>query len=66
LCRKRKPRPNHTKGWFPKEPPTSSPQAKDAGPSMPPDEYVGPSSPPRMKKQAVLKMLTPKKKKTEE
>jgi hypothetical protein len=55
-CRKRKPRPNHTKGWFLKEPSTSSPQAEDGGPS----------SPPRIQKQAVMQKLMLKKKKTGE
>jgi hypothetical protein len=66
MCGKRKPRPNRTKGWFPTEPSTSSPQAEDGGPSAPPDEDGGPSSPPRMQKQAVIKKLTLKKRKTGE
>jgi hypothetical protein len=51
LCRKRKPRLNCTKGWFPKESSTKSAQGQDGednGPSSPPDEDGGPSLPPRM------------------
>jgi hypothetical protein len=62
LCRKRKPRLNRTKGWFPKEPSAQSAEAQDGGPSAPPDEDGGPSSPPRMHKKAIMKKLAPKKK----
>jgi hypothetical protein len=69
MCRKRKPRKNTTKGWFPKEASTSKPKPLDTSPptqdvdaSSPPFEDVGASSPPRIQKHAVLKKLTPKKK----
>jgi hypothetical protein len=57
LYRKRKPKPNRTKGGFPKEPSTKSAQGQDG-------EDGGTSSPPRMQKHAVMKKLTPKKKRT--
>jgi hypothetical protein len=66
MCRKRKPRKNTTKGWFPKEAsnstleqPTTPPSENVDAPS-PTYEDMGYSSPPS-KKQAVLKKLTPKK-----
>jgi hypothetical protein len=69
VCRKRKPRKNTTKGWFPKEastsasqPPDTSPLTLDVDASSPPFEDVGASSPPRIQKHAVLKKRTPKKK----
>jgi hypothetical protein len=53
LSRKRKPRKNITKGWFPKEAPQptedigpSSPPVQDVGSSSPPAQHVGSSSPP--------------------
>jgi hypothetical protein len=42
LCRKRKPRLNRTKGWFPKELSTKSAHGQDG-------EDGGPSSPPRIR-----------------
>jgi hypothetical protein len=52
-CRKRKPRKNTTKGWFPKEASTSSPPP-------PPTSQNDAPSPPRLQRRAVRK-LTPKK-----
>jgi hypothetical protein len=43
LCRKRKPRKNTIKGWFPKEAPQPT---EDVSPSSPPIQDVGSSSPP--------------------
>jgi hypothetical protein len=64
LCRKRKPRKNTTKGWFPKEASTSAPlqsstssPTDNVGASAPPEEDIGPSSPPRVQKKAVGKKL---------
>jgi hypothetical protein len=67
LCRKRKPRKNTTKGWFPKETPQptedvgpSSPPVQDVtedvGPSLPLVQDVGPSSPPV---QDVIEQVVP-------
>jgi hypothetical protein len=68
FSRKRKPRKNTTKGWFPKEAPTydptenvcaSSPPREDVGASSAPHEDVAtssPPSPPRILKKAVHKM----------
>jgi hypothetical protein len=64
VCRKRKPRKNTTKGWFPKDVGAASPPDQDVGASSPPDQDVGASPPPsptRIHKKAVRKM-TPKKK----
>jgi hypothetical protein len=52
MCRKRKPRKNTTKGWFPKETPnenvaSSSVPAEDVAASSSP-----PSSPPRIQKKS--------------
>jgi hypothetical protein len=66
MCRKRKPRKNTTKGWFPKEASNSTPEQPTTPPSenvdalSPTYEDMGYSSPPS-KKQPVLKKLTSKK-----
>jgi hypothetical protein len=77
LCRKRKPRANTTKAWFPKEPgnsshpPSTTAEAEDIGhvysPSQAivllcsPAEDIAASSVPRVIRRVVRKM-TPKKK----
>jgi hypothetical protein len=63
ICRKRKPRKNVTKGWFPKEASTSMPEQHNPTPNEHDDapfKETGCSFPPR-DKQVALKKLTPKK-----
>jgi hypothetical protein len=63
MYRKRQPRKNTTKRWFPKEAYTSTPQQPSTSSSEnvdAPYEDVGCFSPPR-EKRVLLKKLTPKK-----
>jgi hypothetical protein len=62
MCRKRKPRKNTTKGWFPKNVADSSPPEDVAGSSSPPEDVVGSSSSPRVQEKKVVRKITSEKK----
>jgi hypothetical protein len=65
MCRKRKPRKNTIKGWFPKNVADSSPPEDVAGSSSPPKDVVGSSSPPGVQEKKTVRKMTLKKKMTD-
>jgi hypothetical protein len=64
LCRKRRPRKNTTKWWFPKEVPTPTEDAtNDVGSSSPPPtQDIGPSQFTSPRPKRVVLKFTPRKK----